>query len=121
MSERRNKLSSAPPLPTLSPVKEPDTLEPVVTKSSKADEGAEDVNGDVVTGAKDVNGDVVTGAEDVNGDVVTGAEDVNGDVVTGAEDDNGDVVTVADSFSDIPIRTANKSKYCSYSIFNYNL
>ena len=99
MSERRNKLSSAPPLPTLSPVKEPDTLEPVVTKSSKA----------------------VEGAEDVNGDVVTGAEDVNGDVVTGAEDDNGDVVTVADSFSDIPIRTANKSKYCSYSIFNYNL
>ena len=110
MSERRNKLSSAPPLPTLSPVKEPDTLEPVVTKSSKAVEGAEDVNGDVVTGAKDVNGDVVTGAEDVNGDVVTGAED-----------DNGDVVTVADSFSDIPIRTANKSKCCSYSIFNYNL
>ena len=110
MSERRNKLSSAPPLPTLSPVKEPDTLEPVVTKSSKAVEGAEDVNGDVVTGAKEVNGDVVTGAEDVNGDVVTGAED-----------DNGDVVTVADSFSDIPIRTANKSKYCSYSIFNYNL
>ena len=88
MSERRNKLSSAPPLPTLSPVKEPDTLEPVVTKSSKA----------------------VEGAEDDNGDVVTGAEDVNGDVVTGAEDDNGDVVTVADSFSDIPIRTANKSK-----------
>ena len=110
MSERRNKLSSAPPLPTLSPVKELQTLEQVVTKSSKAVEGAEDVNGDVVTGAKDVNGDVVTGAEDVNGDVVTGAED-----------DNGDVVTVADSFSDIPIRTANKSKYCSYSIFNYNL
>ena len=77
MSERRNKLSSAPPLPTLSPAKEPETLEQVVTKSSNAVEGAEDVN--------------------------------------------GDVVTVADSFSDIPIRTGNKSKCCSYSIFYYNL
>ena len=75
MSKRRNKLSSAPPLPTLSPAKEPETLEQVVTKSSKTVEGAEDVN--------------------------------------------GDIVIVADSFSDILIRTANKIKHCSYSIFNY--